>query len=192
MIALHVLPLVASLGPIAVGFAERRPRLAVVGLVVFDIGYLGILIQPNNGANSPWHLGWLAGMAILSLGLIPRPTVGSWWEGRFGQESMTPAIWAAVPVTAFVLAFVLQLLHPLILLPLVAAAVLGPIVGAVGGWVTKSPRWREHAVMSGAISLVFVSVVVAYVPVLSCSVSDMTRRRTSPGTFRSGNESLAD
>lgn len=39
----------------------------------------------------------------------------------------------------------------------------GTVVWAIVGWVTKNPNWTMYAVMSGAIGLVFGSVVVAYI-----------------------------
>lgn len=170
LILLHLLPLATSLGPAAVGVAKRRPWSAAAGLLMFDIGYTAILMHEDDGANSPWHLGWLGGMAILSLSLIRLPAAGSWWACRFGSTTRGPAVWAASPVTGFVLTFALaavfpaleRLASPLVLLTLLAVALLGPLLGAITGWITRSRRWQSYSVMGGAIGLVLASVAVAY------------------------------
>ncbi|HEY5684087.1 MAG TPA: hypothetical protein VIY70_01825 [Acidimicrobiia bacterium] len=165
MIVLHGLPLLASLGAVAVGVVKRRPWYAAVGAVVFDVGYVAVLIDENNGANTPWHLVWLVGMAMVSLGLAVQPAPGSWWADRYGSVNKSLGLWAASPVVGLVLVFVLVpwLFLPLLFLLLAAAAVVGPMVGAVMGWGNASPMWRSYAVMSGASGVVLASVVAAYV-----------------------------
>jgi hypothetical protein len=103
-------------------------------------------------------------MLILSLSLVQEPLAGSWWQHRFGSGTKSAALWAALPVIMIVLAFTVLpwLLHPLLLLFLMAVAVLGPVVGAIAGWVKENRAWQSYAVMGAGIGVVLVTVAVAY------------------------------
>jgi len=176
---LHPLPLVASLLPAVVALLKRRIWPALIGFVIFATGYVALLLHEERGANSPRHYLWLAGLLILTLGMIPRAAPGSWWDLRYRSTSRKPEIAAATPTAALILTFVLPFLFPpyyeqggppesvqVAVLSMVlgwfALALIGPLIGIVASWVTRSPKWRSFSIMAGAIGITLASVVVAY------------------------------
>lgn len=83
---LFPIPILALAAPTTVAVLRRRVGLMTVGLALFSTGYVAILLADDRGANSPWHLLWLTGLAVLGLGIIPRAAFGSWWERRYGSH----------------------------------------------------------------------------------------------------------
>jgi hypothetical protein len=176
---LHPLPQVTSLLPAVVALLKRRIWPALIGFVIFETGYVAILLHEDRGANSPRHYIWLAGLLILTLGITPRAAPGSWWDLRYRSTGRKPEIAAATPTAALILVFILPFLYPLyyeqggppesvqiaqsrMLVGLLALALIAPVVGAVVAAVTRNPKWRSSAILAGAIGITLASVVVAY------------------------------
>lgn len=166
---LGVLPIAVAGLPSVIAATKGRWAWSVPGLVAFEVGYVGVLLDDQGGSGSQLHLVWLAAVVLLALGLTPNPRPASWWQDRYGVQSILGRMVAAAPTIVLVGAFIVGSSQS----SLGAAAQVGLLVGAgslvlvpvglcLGALISRTRRVQALAVMSSALALLIISLLAAW------------------------------